>query len=86
MPKKFEEFSLACRVKRGRCYDHNFERFLPIFGEKIGIFLKNHRCDHIFAKVAAVCAKNAKIFAKIFGENIFKITTSVPDSAAVYFV
>jgi hypothetical protein len=26
---------------RGRCYDHNFLRFLPILGEKIGVFLKN---------------------------------------------
>jgi hypothetical protein len=25
---------------RGRCYDHNFLRFFPIFGEKIGVFLK----------------------------------------------
>jgi uncharacterized membrane protein len=29
-------------------------------------------------KVAAVGAKNANIFAKFFGENIFKIITSVP--------
>jgi hypothetical protein len=26
----------------GRCYDHNFLRFLTIFGEKIGVFLKNN--------------------------------------------
>jgi histone deacetylase 3 len=32
----------AVRVTRGRCYDHNFLRFLPIFCEKIGIFLKYH--------------------------------------------
>jgi hypothetical protein len=25
---------------RGRCYDRNFLRFLPIFGEKIGVFSK----------------------------------------------
>jgi hypothetical protein len=25
----------------GRCYDHNFRRFSTIFGEKIGVFLKN---------------------------------------------
>jgi hypothetical protein len=24
----------------GRCYDKNFVRFLPIFGEKFGAFLK----------------------------------------------
>jgi hypothetical protein len=38
----------------GRCYDHNFLRFLPIFGETIGIFLNNQCCDHIFAKKLAV--------------------------------
>jgi hypothetical protein len=27
-------------TSRGRCYDHNFLRFSPIFGEKIGVFLK----------------------------------------------
>jgi hypothetical protein len=32
----------------GRCYDHNYLRFLPIFGEKIGVFLKNHCYDPIF--------------------------------------
>jgi hypothetical protein len=32
----------------GRCYDHNFLRFLPIFGEKIGVFLKNQCYDQNF--------------------------------------
>jgi hypothetical protein len=31
-------------------------------------------------KVAAIWAKNANIFAKFYGENIFKITTSVPEA------
>jgi hypothetical protein len=31
------------------CYDHNFPRFLTIFGEKIGVFLKNQCYDQIFA-------------------------------------
>jgi hypothetical protein len=30
-------------------YDHNFLRFLPIFGEKIGVCLKNQRYDQMFA-------------------------------------
>jgi hypothetical protein len=34
---------------RGRCYDHNFLRFLTIFGEKIGVFLKNQCYDQNFA-------------------------------------
>jgi hypothetical protein len=36
------------RTTWGRCYDHNFLRFLPIFGEKIGVFLKNQYYDHNF--------------------------------------
>jgi hypothetical protein len=35
-------------ASRGRCYDHNFLRFLPIFGEKIGVFLKNQCYDNFF--------------------------------------
>jgi hypothetical protein len=34
---------------RGRCYDYNFLRFLTIFGEKIGVFLKNQCYDQHFA-------------------------------------
>jgi hypothetical protein len=34
---------------RGRCYDHNFLRFLTIFGEKIGVFLKNQCYDQNIA-------------------------------------
>jgi hypothetical protein len=36
-------------LTRGRCYDHNFLRFLTMFGEKIGVFLKNRWYDQIFA-------------------------------------
>jgi hypothetical protein len=35
--------------KRGRCYDHNFLRFLTIFGEKNGAFLKNQCYGQLFA-------------------------------------
>jgi hypothetical protein len=63
----------------GRCYDHNFLQFLPMFGEIICVFLKNQCYDHNFCKkLAVVWAKNADIFAKFFGETIFKIVTSVP--------
>jgi hypothetical protein len=34
----------------GQCYDHNFLRVLPNFGEKIGVFLKNQCYDHNFCK------------------------------------
>jgi hypothetical protein len=32
----------------GRYYDHNFLRFSPIFGEKIGVFLKKQCNDQNF--------------------------------------
>jgi hypothetical protein len=56
----------------GRCCDHNFRRFLPIFGEKIGVFLKNQ-------KSSSSLSKKGQYFAKYFGDNIFKIITSVPE-------
>jgi hypothetical protein len=34
--------NLAGRVTRGRCYDHNFLQFLPIFGEKLAFFSKTN--------------------------------------------
>jgi hypothetical protein len=62
----------------GRCFDHNFLQFLPIFGEKNGVFLKNQCYDQIFENWALFWVKNANFFAKFFGENISKIITSVP--------
>jgi hypothetical protein len=35
-------------LARDRCYDHNFWRFLTIFGKKIGVFLKNRCYDQHF--------------------------------------
>jgi hypothetical protein len=52
----------AISVTRVRCYDHNFLRFLPIFGEKMAFFSKTDVMINFFAK-------NANIFAKFFGEN-----------------
>jgi hypothetical protein len=43
-------YSRKIRVTGGRCYDHNFLRFSTIFGEKIGVFLKNQCYDHNFCK------------------------------------
>jgi hypothetical protein len=75
-------FSLKRKQKRcllrGRCYGRNFRRFLPILGEKIGVFLKNQCCDHFFAKINSSLRKKGKIFAKFFGKNILKFITSVP--------
>jgi hypothetical protein len=64
---------------RGRCYDHYFRRFLPIFCEKMAFVSKTNVMIIFFSKTSSSLSKNANIFAKFFGENIFKIITSVPD-------
>jgi hypothetical protein len=50
----------------GRCYDHNFLRFSPIFGEKIGAFLKNHCYDQVFRKTSFSLSKKRQYFRQIF--------------------
>jgi hypothetical protein len=55
----------------GRRYDHNFLRFLPIFGEKFGVFLKNHCYDHIFAKTSNSLSKKRQNFRQIFRRKYF---------------
>jgi hypothetical protein len=46
----------------GRCYDHNFLWFFPIFGEKIGVFLKNQCYDDIFSKFGFVLSRKRQFF------------------------
>jgi hypothetical protein len=55
---------------RGRCYDHIFLRFSTIFCEKIMI--------KILHNLALLWVKNANFVADFIGENILKITKSVP--------
>jgi hypothetical protein len=55
---------------RDRCYDHNFLRFLTIFCEKIGVFLKKQCYDQFF--ISFVFSQKRQFFAEFFGENIFK--------------
>jgi hypothetical protein len=45
---------------------------LALFFTKTNVMIK------FLQKLAVARAKNANIFAKFFGENIFKIVTSVP--------
>jgi hypothetical protein len=45
---------------------------LPIFGEKIGVCIKNQCYDQHFAYFSFVLSQNANFFAEFFGENIFK--------------
>jgi hypothetical protein len=51
---------------RGRCYAHNFLRFLPIFGEKNGVFLKIQCYDQLFSKFSLVLSQKTPIFRKFF--------------------
>jgi hypothetical protein len=46
------EFKSRIICSRGRCYDRNFLRFSTIFGEKIGVFLKNQCYDQFFHNLA----------------------------------
>jgi hypothetical protein len=66
------------RLTWGRCYDHNFLRFFPIFGEKLAFFLYTNVMINFFQNLALFWVKNANFFAKCFGEKIKKIITSVP--------
>jgi hypothetical protein len=72
------------RVTRGRCYEHNFLRFSTIFGKKLAFFSKTNVMIKILHDLALFWVKNANIYAKFFGENIFKIITSVPDWARIF--
>jgi hypothetical protein len=57
----------ACRVTRGRCYDHNFLRFLPIFCEKIGVFSKtNVMINFLHNLHSFVLSKKHQFFCQIF--------------------
>jgi hypothetical protein len=53
----------CCSPFRGRCYDHNLPRILPIFCEKIGVFLKNQCYDPNFTQISRILNKNANFFA-----------------------
>jgi hypothetical protein len=47
-----------------------FSAILSIFGEKIGVFLKNPYYDLNFAQFSFVLSQKRQFFAEIFGENI----------------
>jgi hypothetical protein len=81
---QWNKTSHTVSVTRGRCYDHNFLRFLTIFGEKLAFFLKTNVMIKISHILTLFWVKNANFFAEIFGENIFKIITTVPDWAKIH--
>jgi hypothetical protein len=63
-------WGVTCELVLGSMLWSQFSAILPIFGEKIGVFLKNQCYDHNFwKKLAIVWAKNANIFAKFFAKN-----------------
>jgi hypothetical protein len=53
-------------MTRGRRYDHNFLRFLIIFDEKIGVFLKNQCYDHLFEKNCFGASQKRHFFGENF--------------------
>jgi hypothetical protein len=64
---------------------HDFRRFLPIFGyfsqfsaKKLVCFSKINVTIKILPKQQALEQKAQICFANFFGENIYKIVTSVP--------
>jgi hypothetical protein len=52
----FHEFTPnhAAKNNRGQCYDHNFLRFLPIFGVKMATFSKTNAMIKFLEKLAVV--------------------------------
>jgi hypothetical protein len=53
----------------GRCYDHNFLRFLPIFCEKMAFFSKNNVSIEFLHNLALFGVKNANFLPVFFGEQ-----------------
>jgi hypothetical protein len=45
---------------------------LTIFGEKIGVFLKNQCYDQLFKQLSFVLSQKRPFFRRFFGENIFQ--------------
>jgi hypothetical protein len=72
----FCQFSAICA---------NFLRYIANFRRKNSVFLKKQCKDHFLQKLAVVRAKNVHIFVKFFGENILRITTSVPETKSLRY-
>jgi hypothetical protein len=56
----------------GRCYDHNFLRFSPIFGEKNGVFLKKQCYEQNYAKFSFVFSQKRHFFRRFFCRKYLK--------------
>jgi hypothetical protein len=66
------------QATRGRCHDHNFQRFFPIFGKKLTFFLNTNVMINFFLKFSFVLSQERQFFAEKFRQKYFKIITSVP--------
>jgi hypothetical protein len=64
--KKFE-----AEKARGRCCDHNFLRFLPIFGEKMMFFSENQCYDNNYAETSSSLSEKRQFFHQIFCRKYF---------------
>jgi hypothetical protein len=71
----------ACKQgDQGSMLWSQFSAIFSNFRQKIGVFLKNQCYDQNFCNnLALLWVKNANFSQFFFGENIFKIITSVPD-------
>jgi hypothetical protein len=65
------ESKLHQNKSRGRCYDQSIWRFLPIFGEKNGVFLKTQFYHQLLAKTSSSLSKKTPIFLLKFSAKIF---------------
>jgi hypothetical protein len=57
--------------------------FCQFSAKKLAFFLKTNVLIKFLQKSSSSLSKNANIFAKFFGDNIFKIITPVPDQVLV---
>jgi hypothetical protein len=53
----------------GRCYDHNFLLFFPIFGGKNGVFPKADVMINFFAKTSSRLSKKRQILRRKYFKN-----------------
>jgi hypothetical protein len=58
-------------------WSHFFCHFFQFLAKKLAFF--KYQCyDQLFSKFSFVLSQKRQFFAKFFGENIFKIITSIP--------
>jgi hypothetical protein len=67
------------RLGRGRCYDHNFLRFLPLFGaKKFAFFSKTNGMIEFFCKNLLQFEQKTPIFSLNISAKIFLKTIHRP--------